>query len=169
MEIIQKFGLETKLFLFQLVNFLIIVFILKKFLLVPLRKILDERKRKIEQSLIDAENVKATLKNAALEKKKILDQAKESADKLTSSVKIALEEEKQKASLDVQNQSQIILDEARHQANVEFNNISKQIGKMSIELSEKVLVKVLSGLLSEDEKQKIMSRVLENIDEKITN
>ncbi|MDR1418227.1 MAG: ATP synthase F0 subunit B [Endomicrobium sp.] len=169
MEIIQKFGLEAKLFLFQLANFLIIVFILKKFLFAPLRKMLDERKRKIEQSLIDAENAKVALDNAALERKKILSEAKVNADKLTSSLKVAIEEEKQKASLEARNQSLAILDEAKHQAGLEFDNISKQLGKMSIDLSEKVLTKVLSGLFSEEEKQKLMSRALEKIDEKITN
>ena len=80
MEIIQKFGLEARLFLFQLVNFLIIVFVLKKFLFAPLKKMLDERKRKIEQSLQDAENAKIILGNAAEEKKKILAEAKSSVD-----------------------------------------------------------------------------------------
>jgi F-type H+-transporting ATPase subunit b len=169
MEILQKFGLETKLFLFQLANFLVIVVILKKFLFAPLRKILDERKRKIEQSLIDAENAKAALDNAALEGVKILSEAKINADKLTSSVESAIKEEKQKASLEAKSQSQTILDEAKYQAGLEFDNISKQLGKMSIDLSEKVLTKVLSGLFTEEEKQKLMSRALEKIDEKITN
>jgi F-type H+-transporting ATPase subunit b len=169
MEIIQKFGLESKLFLFQLVNFLIIVFILKKFLFAPLRKMLDERKHKIEQSLLDAENAKDALESAALERKKILSEAKVNADKIASSAKIAIEEEKLIATLKAKNQSQAILDEAKHQANLEFDNISKQLGKMSIDLSEKVLTKILSGLFSEEEKQKLMLHALEKVDEKITN
>jgi F-type H+-transporting ATPase subunit b len=169
MEIIQKFGLETKLFLFQLANFLIIVFILKKFLFAPLRKILDQRKRKIEQSLLDAENAKTALDNASQEKRKILSEAKLNAEKLASSVKITIEEEKQKATLEAKRQSQTILDEAKRQASLEFDNITKQLGKMSINLSQKVLAKVLSGLFNEEEKQKLMSRALEKIDEKITN
>jgi F-type H+-transporting ATPase subunit b len=169
MEIIQKFGLETKLFLFQLINFFIIVFILKKFLFAPLRKIFEERKRKIEQSLLDAENAKAALDNASEERRKMLSEARLNADKMTSSVKIAIEEEKQKATLEAKHQSQTILDEAKHQASLEFDNISKQLGKMSINLSEKVLTKVFSDLFSEDEKQKLISRALEKIDEKITN
>ncbi|MDR1522444.1 MAG: ATP synthase F0 subunit B [Endomicrobium sp.] len=169
MEIIQKFGLEAKLFLFQLVNFLIIVFILKRFLFAPLRKMLEQRKRKIEQSLLDAENAKLALDNASQERKKMLSEAKLNADKLTSSVKIAIEEEKQKATIEAKHQAQTILDEARQQAGLEFDNVSKQLGKMSIDLSQKILKKVFSDLFSEEEKQKLMSRALEKIDEKITN
>jgi F-type H+-transporting ATPase subunit b len=169
MEIIQKFGLETKLFLFQLVNFLVIVFILKKFLFKPLKKMLDERKRKIEQSLQDAENAKAALENAGEERKKILIDAKVGADKLMSSVKASADETKDKTLAEAKSRSQQIIEEAKNKASAEFENMNKQIGKMSVDVSSKIISKVLSDLFTEEEKQKLMSRTLERIDEKITN
>jgi F-type H+-transporting ATPase subunit b len=169
MEIIQKFGLETKLFLFQLINFLIIVFILKKFLFKPLKRMLDERKHKIEQSLQDAENAKAALENAGNERKKILADAKVIADKLMAAVKASADETKEKTLVDAKSHSQKIIEEAKNKASAEFENMNKQIGKMSVDVSSKILSKVLSELFSEEEKQKLMSRALERIDEKITN
>jgi F-type H+-transporting ATPase subunit b len=169
MEIIQKFGLEAKLFLFQLINFLIIVFILKKFLFAPLKKMLDERKNKISQSLQDAENAKIVLENAGEERKKILSDAKINADKLTAAVKVSIDETKEKANAEAKQHSAQILEDAKRQAAAEFENVSKQIGNMSVDISGKVLSKVLSDLFTDDEKQKLMSRALEKIDEKITN
>ncbi|MDR2812008.1 MAG: F0F1 ATP synthase subunit B [Endomicrobium sp.] len=169
MEIIQKFGFETKLFLFQLINFLIIVFILKKFLFKPLKRILDERKRRIEQSLQDAENAKAALENADAERKKILAVAKVGADKLMASVKVSADETKEKTLAEAKFRSQQIIEEAKNKASAEFENMNKQIGKMSVDVSNKILSKVLSELFTEEEKQKIMSRAMEMIDEKITN
>jgi len=169
MEIIQKFGLETKLFLFQLINFLIIVFILKKFLFKPLKRMLDERKRKIEQSLQDAENAKAALENAGEERKKILADAKVGADKLMASVKASADETKEKTLVEAKSHSQQIIEEAKNKASAEFENMNKQIGKMSVDVSSKILSKVLLELFTEEEKQKLMSRALERIDEKITN
>jgi F-type H+-transporting ATPase subunit b len=169
MEIIQQFGLEGKLFLFQVVNFLIIVLILKKFLFNPLKKVLDERKRKIEQSLQDAQNAKVALENAGEEKKKILADAKVGADKLMVSLKASAEEAKEKTLLEARSRSQQIIEEAKNKASAEFENMNKQIGKMSVDVSSKILSKVLSELFTEEEKQKLMSRALEKIDEKITN
>ncbi|MCA6070245.1 MAG: F0F1 ATP synthase subunit B [Endomicrobium sp.] len=169
MEIIQKFGLEAKLFLFQLVNFLIVVFVLKRFLFSPLKKMLDERKRRIAQSLQDAENAKIALENADEERKKILANAKSNADKLTASVKASIDESRTEAIEEAKQHSAQILEDARHQAATEFENMSKEIGKISVNLSGKVLSKVLSDLFTEDEKQKLISRALEKIDEKITN
>ncbi|GHT56177.1 hypothetical protein AGMMS50233_07440 [Endomicrobiia bacterium] len=169
MEIVQRFGLEAKLFLFQLINFLVIVFVLKKFLYIPLKRILDERKNKIEQSLRDAENAKIALENADQEKIKILLEAKSSADKLAASAKISIGEAKEKAVAEAEQRSEQILDDAKHKAAEEFENMNKQIGKMSLDVSGKVISKVLSDLFTDDEKQKLMIRALEKIDEQIAN
>jgi F-type H+-transporting ATPase subunit b len=169
MEIIQKFGLEAKLFLFQLVNFLIIVFILKKFLFAPLKKTLDERKRKIEQSLQDAENAKIILESASREKKNILAKAKSSADMFMATVKVSVKETKEKAIIETKHRSEQIIDDAKQKAATEFESMNRKIGKMSVDISGKVLSKVLSNLFTETEKQKLMSRALEKMDEKIEN
>jgi F-type H+-transporting ATPase subunit b len=169
MEIIQKFGLEAKLFLFQLINFLIIVFMLKKFLFAPLEKILDERKRKIEQSLQDAENAKIVLENAFEEKKNIIAEAKNSANMLMTTVKVSIKETKEKAIIETKHRSEQIIDDAKQKVTTEFENMNKKIGKMSVDISGKVISKVLSDLFTETEKQKLMLRALEKIDEKIKN
>ncbi|GHT42417.1 ATP synthase subunit b [Endomicrobiia bacterium] len=169
MGIIQRFGLEAKLFLFQLINFLVIVFVLKKFLYTPLKRILDERKNMIDQSLRDAESAKIVLENAGEEKKKILLEAKSSADKLAASAKISINEAKEKAVAEAKQRSEQILDDAKYKAVEEFENMNKQIGKMSLDISGKVISKVLSDLFTDDEKLKLMTRALEKIDEQITN
>jgi F-type H+-transporting ATPase subunit b len=169
MEIIQKFGLETKLFLFQLINFLIIAFIFKKFLYSPLKKILDERKNRIKQSLQDAENAKMALENAGIEGDKILATAKSNADKLIASVKVSNDEAKKKAMVEAYHRSEQILEEAKCKAVAEFEAVNKQIGKISIDISSKILSKILSDLFTNDEKQKLMSRALDKMYEKSTN
>jgi F-type H+-transporting ATPase subunit b len=165
MGIIQKFGLDTRLFSFQLINFLVLAFILKKFLYPPLKKMLDERKNKIEQSLEDAKNAKIFLENAGAEGKKILAIAKSDADKLTASSKISISQAQEKANLEAKQRSEQILDDAKRKAQEEFEKMNKQIGKISIDVSGKVISKVLSDLFTDDEKQKLMTRALEKIDE----
>ncbi|GMO64308.1 MAG: hypothetical protein Nk1A_0570 [Endomicrobiia bacterium] len=169
MEIIQKFGLEIKLLLFQIVNFLIIAFILKKFLYIPLKKILDERKYKIKQSLLESNNTKIILENAKEERKKLLSEAKNNADILIESAKISIVEAKEKTIMEAKRHSEQILDDAKQRAATEFKIMNNQIEKMSIDVSRKIILRVLSDLFSEDEKQKLISRVLERIDEKIKN
>jgi F-type H+-transporting ATPase subunit b len=169
MEIIKKFGLETRLFLFQFVNFLVVAFILKKFLYAPLKKILDERKFKIEESLKESKNIKKSLENANEAGIKILEEARNNANKLTTAVKISIAETKKKAVVEARYQSEQIVIDAKQRAETEIENMNKKACKASIEVSEKLISKILSGLFTDDEKQKLISRALEKMYEKVTN
>lgn len=78
MEILEQFGIQPILLAAQIVNFLILLFILRKFLYGPILKVLDERKRKIADSLKNAEEIERRLKEIAeKEAEAILRSAKE--------------------------------------------------------------------------------------------
>ncbi len=61
-EFLEQFGIDWKLLLSQLVNFTLILIILRAFAYKPLIKILKERKEKIEEGLIKAEESDIRLK-----------------------------------------------------------------------------------------------------------
>ncbi len=164
MEILNLLGLNKTLFIFQLINFLIIAYILKRFLFKPLMKMIDERKRRVEQSLQDAEDARIVLENAGEERKKIIAEAKNDADALTLSSKASIEETRVKMTEDAKQRSSQIIEDAKQKAAMEFENMNKQIGQMSLEISEKVMTKVFSELFTEEEKKALMSRALEKIE-----
>jgi F-type H+-transporting ATPase subunit b len=164
MEILQMFGLEWKLFLGQLINFLIVAYVLKRFVYKPIRAVLDERKRKIDQSLQDAQNAKIILENAGDERKKILESARLDATAAISAAKTSAEETKEKFKADAKKQSEQIISDAKQKAAMEFENLNKQIGQMSVDISGKIMSKVFSNLFSQEEKQKILARALDKIE-----
>lgn len=55
--IVGTLGINWKLFLAQLINFGIILYILRRFVFIPISKKLEERAEKIERALQDAEEV----------------------------------------------------------------------------------------------------------------
>lgn len=61
MDFLKDFGVQPVLLAAQVVNFLILLFILKKFLYKPILKVLDARKQKIEDSLKNAEEIEKRL------------------------------------------------------------------------------------------------------------
>ncbi len=66
--VIGTLGLNGKLFLAQLVNFSVVLFVMWKWVYKPLVRMLDDRARKIEQGLKDAE-ASATAKESAQNEK----------------------------------------------------------------------------------------------------
>ena len=171
--ILNLFGLEGKLFIAQIINFAILLFILKKFLYEPIANMLEERKTKIKQGLDDAENAKKALLDADNQKILILKEAKIDADKILDNTKKSSESLKQKSSEDAKKQAAEIVDNAKKQAQAEFENVSKQVGSMSVDLSKKIVSKILSEIFTEQDKTAILSKAVEKIEnggyEKTTN
>lgn len=102
MEILKQFGIQPILLAAQAVNFLILLFILKKFLYKPVLKVLEDRKKKIEDSLKNAEAIEKRLQEvevqvdkmiakAAEEGQKILDESKKSAAQIIEAAKMRAE------------------------------------------------------------------------------
>jgi F-type H+-transporting ATPase subunit b len=108
----EALGLDVKLLIAQVINFLILFFVLSKLLYKPLLKILDERKRKVEDSLKSAkmieeklakleekekEILKSAVSKAEEEKGRIVEIAQEEKKRIISEAKQAGEKEVQKA------------------------------------------------------------------------
>lgn len=79
MEILEKLGIDWKLLLAQAVNFLILLWVLRRYAYKPILKALEERTKKIEQGLKDAETSQSKLQSVIEEEKKILVAAREEA------------------------------------------------------------------------------------------
>lgn len=78
MDILNQFGINPLLLAAQVVNFLILLFILKKFLYKPILKVLAQRKETIAQSLKNAEEIEKKLNDiSARESEALMKSAKE--------------------------------------------------------------------------------------------
>jgi len=72
-------GLNTQLFVFQLVNFLIVALILWYLILKPLTSKMTERKKIIDESLDRAKEIETTLALSQSKYQEIIDDAKSEA------------------------------------------------------------------------------------------
>lgn len=107
MNIFTEFGVKPILLVAQIINFLILLFLLKKFLYGPILKILDERKQKIAESLANAEEIKQKLAEMIEERDKQLAQtAKESKKIIEEAMVFAnqiIADAHKKAETDIEN------------------------------------------------------------------
>ena len=92
-QIVDSFGIDPKIFLAEIVNFIIVLGILYYFVFRRISTMLDERRGTIEKGLSDAEEAQKALESAEAEKKEILHQAGEEA---TAEIKAAVETAKQR-------------------------------------------------------------------------
>lgn len=98
MEIFSQFGVKPILLAAQVVNFFILLFILKKFLYKPILKVLEERKKRIEDSLKNAEEIEKRLAQTQQESEKIIAQTLKEAQKILDQTNIEAAEILKKAN-----------------------------------------------------------------------
>ncbi len=73
---IGALGIDLKIFLAQLVNFTIVLLVLWKWAYTPIVRLLDERQKKIEQSVKDAQAIEVRLSRLDGERDEILQAAR---------------------------------------------------------------------------------------------
>lgn len=79
MEILAKLGIDWKLLIAQAVNFLVLLWILKRYAYQPILRALEARTKKIEQGLADAALSQEKLASTVEEEKRIMVAAREEA------------------------------------------------------------------------------------------
>ncbi|MFM2414401.1 MAG: F0F1-type synthase subunit b, F-type H+-transporting ATPase subunit b [Candidatus Parcubacteria bacterium] len=91
-ELINTFGLDWRLLLIQIVNFGILLFVLKRYLYGPVMNMLDERKRFIEQGIKDAEDAAQKNKMAEAEGRSLVAEATREGDSIIAKAQVRAEE-----------------------------------------------------------------------------
>ena len=112
----------------------------------------------------DAQNAHKALLDANNQKADILKTARIDADKILNNTKVSSEKIKQQSLEDARKQATEIIDNAKKQAQDEFDKISKQVGVMSLDLSKKIVSKVLSEIFTEEDKNIILSKAVDKIE-----
>ncbi|HTN47082.1 MAG TPA: F0F1 ATP synthase subunit B [Flavipsychrobacter sp.] len=139
---------ELGLFVWTLLAFIIVFVILGKFAWKPILKALTERETGIAESIAAADRVKkemAQMKNeneqlmqkAREERSLMLKEAKETKDRIVNEAKDAAKAEANKIIVDAQQQIQ-------QQKMAALTEVKNEIGKLAVEVAEKVLRKELA-------------------------
>jgi len=163
MEILNTFGFEPVFFAAQIVNFLILAVIFKKFLYKPILKTLKDRQRAIAKGIEDAEKAALERDNAQSEKDAIIKAAGKEAEKILESTKNAADEIKQNILSEAKKEAEKIIITATKQADIQMETMEKRVKAASLDNSVAILEKVLSNLFTKNEKEKILERSMEKL------
>lgn len=163
MEILHMFGFDWKLFIGQLVNFLVLVYIFKRFLYKPVLSILKEREDKVKKGLEDAEKTHALLEQTSRDKDEIMKKTRAEAQDIIESTRKMAEDIRQEMLQKSKSEAGKIVDQAQAQAVQEMEKMQKEVKKMSLDLSQKILLNTLQTLFTEEEQKKIMLRAVEKL------
>jgi len=152
-KIFTDFGVQPVLIAAQIVNFLVLLLILKRFLYRPLLKVIEERQKVVSNSLSNADKIEKRLQSiedestqkllvVSKEAQKIIDAASSTADEIITQAH-------QKAQVDIET----MLEKAKQ-------NLSQERKKMEQEMRENLAELVIYGI------EKTAGKVLQSADQK---
>lgn len=141
-------------FVWTLVAFIVVLLLLRKFAWKPILKSLNERESNIANSIAAAEKVRAEMSLMKSENEALLAKAREERTAMLKEAR----EIRDKIISDAKEQSKVeagkILSDAQAAINVQkmaaLTDLKNQVGKLVIEISEKVLRKELGNQSSQE-------------------
>ena len=146
---------EIGLLLWTLLAFLIVFFILKKLAWPAIFKGLRDRENSITESLATAERVKAEMAQLQSENEALLAKAREERAQLLKEARETKDRIVNEAKEQAKNEANKIVTEAQAAINAQkmaaLTEVKNQVGKLVIEVSEKVLRKELNNKQAQEE------------------
>jgi F-type H+-transporting ATPase subunit b len=147
-NVAQQFGLYWPNFFAQVVLFIVVYLILRKYAFKPIVEMLEERRKRIEEGQANAERIKQQLAEAQAKYEEILARANAEAQRLIEEVRLSgdrLAEQKRQQALAEAEQIVAKTREALTQERERtMADLKRDFGRLVIETTTKVTNKVLT-------------------------
>jgi F-type H+-transporting ATPase subunit b len=144
------------LIFWQTVTFLIVVFILSKYVWKPIMNALKAREGSIEDALNAAEQAREEMEKLTADNEKLMAEARLERDRIIKDASSMASKIRAEAKEDASIIADKMVEDAKHTINLEkqaaINEIRNQVAELSIQISEKILRKNLS----DDKNQKAL-------------
>lgn len=148
MEVLAKLGIDWKLLLAQGVNFLILLWVLRRFAYRPMLEFLEKRTRRIEAGLRDAKRAEEKLRDIEGQERDVLETAKKEAGDIVHRAREAAREASEKMLTESRAEAAHLLEDAHAKLEGETARMKKEIqseiSDLVILATEKVLKEKLT-------------------------
>jgi F-type H+-transporting ATPase subunit b len=163
MEILHEFGVNPILLVAQIINFLIIAYVLKRFAYKPILKLLEDRKKTIEQGIKQAEEARILLEQANEKETALLKNAQSTAKKMQEEAKKQSEEIMRKTEENAKERTEQMLLEAKAKIEQETKDAEKRLEKHTTELAMAFLQKAVSELFTPADQKAVLEKAVKQM------
>lgn len=163
MEIIKSFGIDPILLAAQVVNFLIIFWLLKKFAYKPIFKVLSDRKKAIAETVKNAEETKKALEKAVEEEKKILKNAQTQAQQILSDAKASSDQIMEESRTTAKEQVEKMMAEAHAKMQQETKQMEKDLAVRTAAMAVELLRESIQDVFTVTEQKEAVEKLTKKL------
>jgi F-type H+-transporting ATPase subunit b len=147
-DIAEQFGVDWWKFISQCISFTIVAWVLAKYAYNPILNVLEERRKKIEEGLANAQEIKKQLAAAQEQATQLLSKAGTDAQKVIDEAKAAAKSIVDRETARATTEANQIVAKAREEAQrdraAEFANLKRELSRLVVTTTARVTGKVLS-------------------------
>ncbi|MEK9181259.1 MAG: F0F1 ATP synthase subunit B [Patescibacteria group bacterium] len=162
-NVFQLLGINWKLFIAQLVNFGIILFVLWKWVFTPVTNALQNRTKKIEESLKDAEEIKRQVAQLEEFRKQQIALARNESDEILNKSRVAAADQKLQILKEARVQSEKITSDAEKRISAERSKILAEVKGELAGLVTAATEKILAEKLDKNKDRKLIKDSLNGL------
>lgn len=155
--------LDWSTFLLQIINFLVLVWILNRFLYKPVLNVIADRKAAVEKTLAESERARADAQALQAQYDTRLTEWEREKDKALAQLREDLEAERHRlmtalrAELDHERQAAVVREQQR------FAELARRADQAALEQGGRFVAKLLSGLAGPEMEAKILELMLTEV------
>jgi F-type H+-transporting ATPase subunit b len=157
----EGLGIEPSTLLAQIINFVILFALLYLVAYKPIMRMLDERSRRVKESMEQTDQIKEQAAKAEQETASRIEEAGKEAQNIVSQAVQAGEETKQKAREDAQKEGEKLITRARTEIDRERDEAIGELRKEFADLTVLAAGKVIDRSLDKEKHRQLIEQVLE--------
>jgi F-type H+-transporting ATPase subunit b len=156
-----RLGISIPTLIAQIINFVFLLVILRLFAYKPIMKMLDERARKIKESMEEVQKVKEQAAQTEEEFKKKVEAANKEGQELIARAMRTGEEARQRAQLEAKQEAQVLVEKARVEIQRERDETIGELRQEFADLTVVAAEKVIGKSLDKEAHRQIIDKVLD--------
>lgn len=163
MELIKNFGIDPKLLGAQIINFLIILYLMRRFLYKPVLELLEKRRKMVEDGVENAQKAQIMLDRASEKEKDILRKAREEAKIILTEARAERLQIARQMEQQTKKQTELMLAEAKEQIAHEAAQTEKKLAAHVSELAIMFLQKAGKGVFSQKDQETVIKQAVKKL------
>jgi F-type H+-transporting ATPase subunit b len=162
-QIFSTFGVTWPKFIAQVILFLLVYWVLSKYAFGPVLKMLQERRRRIEEGQHNAEKIKKQLADAELRYQEVLRKANEEATKLLEQARSSSDAISQKQLQQAIKDAEGIIAKAQDTIVQERNKMIYEVKKEMVGLVVNTTAKVVGKVLTPEDQKRLSEETVKQL------
>lgn len=163
MDLLQQLGIDWRLLIGQIVNFIILLLVLNHFLYQPVLKILKEREENVKKSIADSRKIEEEMLAMEKQKAKTIQAANIEAQNIIKDARTKAESQKDEIVQVARNEAEKIIQDAQ----IKTANLSQKVKQDIVDDLIDVVIgateKVLAKKITKKSDQELIKQAIQSI------